>query len=890
MHNTFGRCIVLTCVAFTAWSVCYAQGPSTSSTALPTQLPRTVRPTHYDVAIEPDAAALAFKGTVAISIDVLKPTASITLNALDLRFASARLSEGTGDAPLATPKIEVNEAAQTATFRLDKPIPRGTYRLALDYTGKIGTQAAGLFAIDYDSPAGRKRALYTQFEAADARRVIPSWDEPAHKATFALEVTVPTGQMAVSNMPAADQKDLGEGRSLVRFQTSPKMSTYLLFLGLGDFERATTQVAATEIGIVTKKGAAAQAAFALESSASILREYNDYFASPYPLPKLDNVAAPGSSRFFAAMENWGAILTFEYALLLDPSISTQADKQRVFSIAAHEIAHQWFGNLVTMGWWDDLWLNEGFASWMAGRTTERLHPEWNSALAAVNVRERAMDRDAIVTTHPVVQPVETVEQANQAFDAISYSKGEAVIRMLEDYVGSEAWREGVRRYLKAHAYGNTRSRDLWGEIEAAARQPVTAIAHDFTLQPGVPLIRVQEAFCAEGNTRLRLTQAEFSRDRPDKKPLRWRVPVTIKPLGAGAPVRQLVSGGKASMSIPGCAPIIINAGQSGYYRTLYQPAQLAEIARNFAAVAPVDQLGILSDSWSLGLSGQQPATDFLTLALATPTTADPQVWGKIATVFDRLNGYYDGQPQRQASFREFAIARLTPVFAQVGWTARPGEPDTVTILRNQLIETLSALGDPAVIAESRRRYASQTEENALPAALRKSVLAVVARHADVATWNQLHEAALAEKTPLIKDQLYFLLSTTEDEGLARRALKLALTDEPGATNSAAMIAGVAQLHPDLAFDFAMSNLAAVNDKVDAPSRSVYFPMLGSRSADAAMIGKINTYANTHLTSDSRRSAATAVATVTDRIRVRRERLPMIDAWLADRKASQSKAH
>lgn len=876
MHNRFGPCTVLTCVAFIASSACFGQGAPASSTvaATTTQLPRTVRPTHYDVTIDPDAATLAFKGNVVISIEVLQPTASITLNALDLRFTSARLSGAT------IPKIEVSEAAQTATFSFDKPIARGSYQLALDYTGKIGTQAAGLFAIDYDSPAGRKRALYTQFEAADARRMVPSWDEPAYKATFALEATVPNGSMAVSNMPVANRKNLGDGRARVRFQTSPKMSTYLLFLALGEFERSTMEVAGIEIGVVTKQGAVSQAAFALESSANVLREYNDYFASPFPLPKLDNVAAPGSSRFFGAMENWGAILTFEYAILLDPSISTQTDKQRVFNIAAHEIAHQWFGNLVTMGWWDDLWLNEGFASWMAGRTTERLHPEWNSALAAVNARERAMERDALVTTHPVVQRVETVEQANQAFDAISYSKGEAVIRMLEAYVGAEAWRDGVRRYIKAHTYGNTKSDDLWREIEAAARQPVTAIAHDFTLQPGVPLVRVQEAACVEGSTRLSLAQGEFSRDMPDKKPLTWRVPVTIKPLNASAPVRHLVSGGKATVNVPGCGPIVINAGQSGYYRTLYQPAQLVEIARTFASIAPVDQLGILSDTWSLGLAGQQPATDVLTLALATPTTADPQVWGKIANVFDKLNDYYEGESKRQASFRKFAIARLAPVFARVGWTARADEPDTVKILRNQLIETLSALGDPTVIAEAKRRYAAKAEENALPASLRKIVFTVVARHADAATWTQLQAAARAEKTPLIKDQLYYLLSTSEDEALAQRALELALTDEPGVTNSAAMIAGVAQLHPDLAFDFAMSNLAAVNDKVDAPSRGTYFSMLGSRSSDAAMIDKINTYANKHLAADARRSAATAVANVTDRIRVRRERLPAIDAWLA----------
>src|SRR5690606_32077123 len=239
-----------------------------------------------------------------------------------------------------------------------------------------------------------------------------------------------------------------------------------------------------------------QARFALESSKDVLAEYNDYFGVKYPLPKLDNIAAPGRSQFFSAMENWGAIFTFEHTLLLDPAIANISDRQRIFSVAAHEIAHQWFGNLVTMAWWDDLWLNEGFATWMAARTTQKLHPEWNTHLYSVGGRESAMSLDAAVTTHPVVQHVETVEQASQAFDSITYQKGGAVIRMLEGYVGADAWREGVRNYMKTHAYGNTVSDDLWRAVQASAGKPILDIAHDFTLQPGVPLIRVASATCA----------------------------------------------------------------------------------------------------------------------------------------------------------------------------------------------------------------------------------------------------------------------------------------------------------------------------------------------------------------------------------------------------------
>lgn len=859
-----------------------AQTPAASSSIahpVTTQLPRNVRPTHYDVAVVPHADKLSFDGKLAITLDVLEPTDSIVLNAVDMAFSSVKLTPATGQVAYPAPQVKIDADAQTATFALPQALPVGRYRLSMNYTGKIGTQANGLFAIDYDTKAGKKRALYTQFENSDARKFIPSWDEPNYKATFDLTATVPAAQMAVSNMPAAESADVGNGLKRVRFASSPKMSTYLLFFGLGDFDRATAKVDGTEVGVVTQKGLSDQAAFALEASRVVLHEYNDYFGTPYPLPKLDNIASPGRSQFFGAMENWGAIYTFEYAMLMDPTLSTSADRQSIFSIAAHEIAHQWFGDLVTMSWWDDLWLNEGFASWMASRTMDKLHPEWKTSLYAVGARESAMNRDAVGTTHPVVQLVETVEQASQAFDAITYSKGEAVIRMLEGYVGPDAWRDGVRRYMKAHAYGNTVSDDLWKQIEAAADKPILAIAHDFTLQPGVPLIRVASAQCSGGKTALKLTQGEFTKDRPDKKALSWRVPVIVQALGS-EPVRTMVTGGSADVSVPGCGPVVVNAGQSGYYRTLYAPAQFAAIRDGFANLEPIDQLGLMNDAWALGMAGLQPASDYLDLAKAVPADADPQIWADIAGSFGSLDAYYRGDKARQAAFRKFAIARLSPVFERIGWEARANEGDPTTILRMQLIGTLGDLGDEKVIAEARRRYAAQsTDPKAVPTELRKTILGVVASHADAATWDQLHAAAKAEKTPLVKDQLYSLLSSADDEALAKRALDLALTDEPGATNSAGMIATVAYAHPDLAFDYAVAHRAQVDQKVDSTSRSRYYPALGNRSLDPAMIGKIRAFADAHIAAGSRRAAETVIANVVYRSKVRKERLPEVDAWL-----------
>jgi len=848
--------------------------------ALPTtQLPRSVRPSHYAVSVTPHADKLAFDGHIAIEIEVLEPTAKIVLNQLDMQFSKVTLTPAKGKA-VAAASTDVDNKAQTASFNFAKEIAPGKYTLAMDYSGKIGTQANGLFAIDYTNEAGKQRALYTQFENSDARRFIPSWDEPAYKATFDLEAIVPAAQMAVSNLPVAQRTELGNGLAKVKFGTSPKMSTYLLFFGLGDFERATDTVDGVEVGVVTQRGSVDQARFALEASKVVLAEYNDYFDTPFPLPKLDNIASPGSSQFFSAMENWGAIYTFEGAMLINPAISTEGDKHSVFEIAAHEIAHQWFGDLVTMSWWDDLWLNEGFASWMESRTTARLHPEWKTALGKVGSRDRAMKRDAIASTHPVVQHVETVEQANQAFDAITYSKGEAVITMLEAYVGEQAWRDGVRTYMKKYAYQNTVTDDLFREVEVAAGKPIMEIAHQFTLQPGVPLVRVGKATCAGGQTTVVLSQGEFTNDRPDKVPLHWNVPV-IAQVAGHAEARTIVDG-DTTITLEGCGPVVVNAGQSGYYRTLYSPEAFKTLRDSFATLPAIDQLGLLADTWAQGFAGLQPSSDVLELASAVPADAEPEVLGRVAGVYGGIDEYYKDDPARRARFRAFALPRLQPLLANLGWTPRAGESDSQAILRTGLIGTLASLGDEAVIAEAKRRWAASKagDKSVLPASLRRTVLGIVATHASAQEWDTLRATAHAEKNAMMHDQYYNMLAAAEDEALAKRALELALTDEPGATNTARMISIVSGRFPELAFEFALTNMDKVNERVDATSRSTYYPGLAGSSGQKEMIGKVQAYAEKYLDKGSRRAADTTVSSIENRLRVRAEQLPAIDAWLA----------
>ena len=855
-----------------------ASAPATSEVT--TQLPRTARPSHYAIEVTPHADAMTFDGKVRIDLDVLVPTDTLVLQAANLAFDGGSLVAAGGGKPLPA-KVSVDAENQTASFAFGQVLAPGRYVLSTGYRGVINTQANGLFALDYATPEGQKRALYTQFENSDARRFVPSWDEPDFKATFDLAVVAPAGQMVVSNMPVASTEEVGGGRTRTVFQTSPKMSTYLLFLGLGDFERATLEgEGGTEIGVIAQRGKVDQAQFALEASDDVLREFNEYFGVPYPLPKLDNIAAPGRSQFFSAMENWGAIFTFEHTLLLDPAVSGVADRQRVFGTAAHEIAHQWFGNLVTMAWWDDLWLNEGFATWMAGRTTRKLHPEWDIDRTGPAYTSRAaMGRDAYATTHPVVQHVETVEQASQAFDGITYGKGAAVISMLEDHVGAEAWRQGVRSYIGKHAYGNAVTDALWAEIDkAAAGKQFVQVAHDFTLQPGVPLLRAS-ASCEDGRTVVALEQGEYSIDNPGKAPLRWRVPVALR-AGDGEVVRALVDG-KASVDLPGCdAPVVVNAGQKGYFRTLYAPAQFRALAAGFDTLPVVDQLGVLLDASALAAVGLQPEADLLDLIARLPLEASPDLWLQVAGTLDDIDRLYDGDAAAQAAWRAYALSRLSPAFERLGWDGREGDTATTRRLRAQLIGVLGNLGDRQVIAEARRRFAAfQADPASLQPDQRRAVLDIVARNADAATWDALHALAKQETSSMVRDQYYVLLAAARDEALARRALAMALTAEPGATNSAAMIGAVAREHPELAFDFALEHLEQVDTLVDASSRARYYPRLGADSSKLETAAKIQAFAEQHLAPTSRRDAETAIAGIQSRVKLREQRRPQIDAWL-----------
>ncbi|MBO0749874.1 MAG: M1 family metallopeptidase, partial [Porphyrobacter sp.] len=803
-------------------------------------LPRNARPLHYRIDVHPDAQTLTFSGTESVTLEVYQPSDALTLNANALTIASARLTPASGKGAAIPLTATLDPAAEQVRFAAPRPIQPGTYRLDVVYSGKINTQANGLFALDYpDKRTGKTvRSLFTQFEAPDGRRFAPEFDEPACKATFELSAVVPASQMALSNTPIVRTEAAGAGLKHVYFAQTPKMSSYLLFFATGDFERIAKKAPdGVEAGIVAPAGSGQEGRFALDSMAQVLPYYDEYFAQKFPLSKLDNVAGPGQSQFFSAMENWGSIFTFNRALLMDPAITSPAQQQRIFSTQAHEMAHQWFGDLVTMDWWDDIWLNEGFASWMATKATDHLHPEWYPLLDRVGSREGAMGLDSFVTTHPIVQHIRTVEEVNQAFDSITYSKGEAVLSMLEGYAGADTWRKGIRAYIAAHKYGNAKTDDLWQAVEGAGVPGLTAIAHDFTTQPGIPLV-LAEAACNGGQTALTLTQSEFSRDRKDEaasNPRHWHVPLVIES-GNAQPVRTVLQG-SASLTVPGCGAVIVNGGQLGYFRTLYSPTMLAKLQAAMPTLQPIDQLGLTRDNLALASAGYQPGGPAFDLLAAIPGNANPVVaqsavgmWGGL---YDQLESDGD-KAALAAELRKLWLPRLQAL----GYDPRAGEPLVDTDLRSELVATLGRMGDATVLEQAHTRFARlASDPHALDGPLKTTWLNIVATNATAADWQLLNDLAARTSSAAERSTYYELLGRAKDPALAQKALDFAITGKAG-TTSAAIITSVSGQNPELAYDFTIAHRPQVEALVDDSGRSSFYRRLVGNSVNPAMIGKL----------------------------------------------------
>jgi aminopeptidase N len=837
-------------------------------------LPDDVVPSAYRLDITPNMAESTFDGRVEIDIDVRRRTNRIELDSADLAISTASLG---GEA--AAPRMALDARRQRATFTFAHALAPGRHVLRIAYSGHINDQAAGLFHLDHDTPQGPVRSLYTMFEDSDARRFVPSWDEPARRATFELTVTVPAALMAVGNMPVASTEALPGELKRVRFEKTPPMSTYLLFFGLGDFERVHRDVGGVDVGVVVKRGDAAQAGYALDAAAKLLPYYNAWFGTPYPLPKLDMVAGAGGSVTFGAMENWGAIFYFERDLLVDDRRASEDDRRRVFETVAHEIAHQWFGNLVTMAWWDDLWLNEGFASWMQVKAVEQLHPEWTGWANDAGDRQRAMDIDARRGTHPVIMHIDDVSQAEGAFDTITYSKGAQVVRTLEAWQGDDTFRDGVRRYIARHAYGNTVTEDLWRALDVDTPRPVTAIARDLTLQAGVPLVTELAARCTDGRTVVTLSQGQFSIDAPPVA--RWHVPVKVAVVGGGG-TRAVVAGAKPQdVVVPGCGPVIINAGQSTYARVRYSPAGLAALVPAFGRLGVDDQLGLLADTQALALAGRLPMGELLALMAGVPAARDkPAVAQLLVAQLEDLDRLHDGLAS-QPAFRAWARALLVPFLAEVGWDGRADDSGDLRTLRVALIEALGEFGDPQVLGRVDPAFARyMARHDSLDADHREGVLYVVATRADERTWEQLHELALAAGSELEKAEGYEMLGHARDPALARRALELAISGEPPTTVASRLMRAVGRVHPGPTLDFVAGHWAQVEPLFGEGAGATIAARFFDTGADPALLPRLDAFVHAHVPAATRERIVKNAALIRYRATVRTQRLPEADRWIA----------
>ncbi|MDQ6807843.1 MAG: M1 family metallopeptidase, partial [Verrucomicrobiota bacterium] len=558
-------------------SLCAMEGSKAETpfdfASTPGKLPKQVVPTEYAVRIVPDLSSRSFTGAETVKLDVRQPAHELVLNAAEVQISSASVD----GREIAAEHIRADEKQETLTIALDSALAPGTHTLALGFSGKINQKGQGLYAAEYqEEGSGMKKVMLgTQFEAADARRLFPCWDEPSFRARFQLTALVPENFSAISNMPVEKETKVGNAKEVL-FAMTPPMASYLNVFVAGELDSIEAKSGATTIRAVTTKGKAERGRYALEATAQILQYYNDYFGVAFPLPKLDQIAVPGG--FGGAMENWGGITYFESALLFDPKNSSSETKQNVYAVIAHEMAHQWFGDLVTMAWWDNLWLNEGFASWMGSKCTAHFNPDWEVWLRTGRPRdpsrrygmpkEAAMEGDARATTHPIQQTIATEAEANSAFDDITYKKGQSFIRMLESFLGEDVFRDGIRKYVAAHKFSNATTADLWNALGAASGKPVAEIAAGWTQQPGFPLVSVKR----DGN-KIRLTQQRFAVHYPEPSALEWKIPLTYSIAGKGNFSALLMTAKTAEITdVPPARAVKFNVDGAGNYRVAYDEA------------------------------------------------------------------------------------------------------------------------------------------------------------------------------------------------------------------------------------------------------------------------------------------------------------------------------
>jgi aminopeptidase N len=737
------------------------------------RLPGDVTPTHYDLTFDVDLDNARFSGVEAIHVELTRPSRRIVLNALELQFDNVTITTPAG---VQHANVAIDRSTQTVALVTATPVPDGEAIIAIRYHAELNKELRGF----YVSTTNTRKYAVTQFESTDARRAFPSFDEPAFKSTFSVRMVIPAGDLAISNgKQLSDMPGPGPGRHTVSFEQTPKMSSYLVAMAVGDFACISDSADDIPLRVCATPGKEGLLRVPMDAAKQILPYLNRFYAMQYPFGKLDLVAVPDFAA--GAMENTAAIFYREADLLANPDTASVGTLKRIWSVIAHEMSHQWFGDLVTMRWWNDLWLNEGFATWMELRPLAELKPEWNVAVDQAADTQYAMTIDALQSTRPIRNDVETPHDIDAAFDAIAYQKSGAVLRMIEGYVGTDAFRQGVNAYLQAHAYANATSEDFWNALTAASDKPVDQILPAFVTQPGVPLLEIGDDCASSAAGDLRLEQERFTTQsigtRSSTSGL-WPIPVCQRT--ATEPSRCSIVRGRAERQACPTEPwTFFNAGASGYYRTQYPASELHAFSTDqLALLAAPERLSLVGDAWALVRTNRYTAADYLRLASAFSREQSSvvlgQVTGRLATIHDDLVAVSD-----RPKFEQFVRGLLQPLMGEVGFTASSGdEPDRLT-LRSQLISALGRTGnDPDVIAQARtaldRLLASG--ERLEPTAA-SAIVGVAARHGDTELWQALHRAAQNATSPAERERYLYALPLFEEPALVDRGLALSLGNE-----------------------------------------------------------------------------------------------------------------
>ena len=780
-------------------------------------LPTNVKPVKYDITLEPDFSAFTFMGSETIRIEVLSPTTSITLNSIEIAIQSCSVTPSGGE-ELAAQSISFDEEAETATFEFGAELPAGEATLAIEFTGELNDKLRGFYRSTYTDIDGNERYMATtQLEATDARRAFPCWDEPALKATFELTLVVPSEMTAVSNMPVVSEEETRPGTKSVSYAETPIMSTYLLAFIVGDLSHIE-EVGdnGTLMRVFTTRGREKQGRFALETSLRLLKYFNDYFGIPYPLPKLDHFAIPDFAA--GAMENWGAITYRETALLVDPENTSVGTRQLVAAIIAHEMAHMWFGDLVTMAWWNDLWLNESFASWMGDKATDNLFPDWEVWTQFVSSdTNRALSLDGLRNSHPIEQEVSNPAQIGELFDAISYSKGGSILRMLESFLGEETFRQGLNKYLTDHQYANAERTDLWNALADVSGEPVAEIMDSWVLQTGYPMLDVGIER-SNGNINLHMMQRRFVYDAilddSAADETLWTVPIGVfTSNGSDSASRlmdtKLLAWDVADDGAKDDAWTKLNPEQTGFYRVRYSSADLQRLVEPIRSksLTPIDRLGIQNDAFALSRAGIIPATDFLTIAEAYRSEDNAPVCADLSSNLGGLDNLLSDEAY-YGNFQAFSRSIFQQVAARIGWDAKPDETHMDALLRSTVLSHVGSNDDENALREAAARFAIYADN---PAVVSPDIRGIVFRLAAKRGGRSEYDAMwqLRADTPLQEEKVRFLygLTSFEDKALLEETLNRSLGDEVRVHDTVSvitMVAGNTQGR-DLAWQFLKDN-------------------------------------------------------------------------------------